>query len=198
MADMNDYTHQKARPLRLLAVGDSLTAGYGLPPEASFSAVLEQSLRAEGWNVTVVNAGVSGDTTTGGLNRLPWLLEEPWDAAILELGANDMLRGEDPAIAEANLASMLELFRQKRIPVLLAGMRALANYGEDYTRAFNILYPTLAEEYDAVLYPFFLEGVAQDPALNLPDGLHPNARGIRVIVEGILPKVEELLGRTGK
>ncbi|WP_460033054.1 arylesterase [Megalodesulfovibrio paquesii] len=195
---MNDYTHQKARPLRLLAVGDSLTAGYGLPPEASFSAVLEQSLRAEGWNVTVVNAGVSGDTTTGGLNRLPWLLEEPWDAAILELGANDMLRGEDPAIAEANLASMLELFRQKRIPVLLAGMRALANYGEDYTRAFNILYPTLAEEYDAVLYPFFLEGVAQDPALNLPDGLHPNARGIRVIVEGILPKVEELLGRTGK
>ncbi len=195
MADMNDFTPPVARPLRLLAFGDSLTAGWGLPPEAAFPVVLERQLRAAGWDVAVVNAGVSGDTTTGGLNRLPWLLEERWDAAILELGANDMLRGEDPAIVEANLASMLELFRQKGVPVLLAGMLSLANFGEDYTREFNGIYPRLAEEFDAVAYPFFLEGVAGDPALNLPDGLHPNQQGIEQIAERILPKVVELLKR---
>lgn len=198
MADMNDFTQGnqgKARPLRLLALGDSLTAGWGLPPEAAFPVVLEQRLRAEGWNVSVVNAGVSGDTTTGGLNRLPWLLEERWDGAILELGANDMLRGEDPAIVEANLSSMLELFRQKGIPVLLAGMRSLSNFGEDYTREFDGIFPRLAEEFDVVLYPFFLEGVAGDASLNLPDGLHPNQAGIEKIAAGIHPKVVELLQR---
>ncbi|MCA1945068.1 MAG: arylesterase [Desulfovibrio sp.] len=195
---MNDFTQGnqgKARPLRLLALGDSLTAGWGLPPEAAFPVVLEQRLRAEGWNVSVVNAGVSGDTTTGGLNRLPWLLEERWDGAILELGANDMLRGEDPAIVEANLSSMLELFRQKGIPVLLAGMRSLSNFGEDYTREFDGIFPRLAEEFDVVLYPFFLEGVAGDASLNLPDGLHPNQAGIEKIAAGIHPKVVELLQR---
>ncbi len=182
-------------PIRLLAFGDSLVAGWGVGPDEAFPVVLEQALREQGWNVTVVNAGVSGETTAGGVSRLPWVLQEEWDAAILELGANDVLRGEDPAVAEANLRAMLELFRQKEVPVLLAGMRALANYGPEYTEAFDTLYPQLAEEFDAVLYPFFLEGVVQIPELNQPDGLHPNGAGVRVIVEGITPKVIELLQR---
>lgn len=190
-----DALNNAGAPIRLLAFGNSLVAGWGVGPEEAFPVVLEQSLRDKGWNVEVTNAGVSGDTTAGGLNRLPWLLQDDWDAAILELGANDVLRGEDPAVVEANLRAMLELFRQKGIPVLLAGMRSLANYGPNYAAAFDKLYPQLAEEYDAVFYPFFLENVAQVPELNQPDGLHPNGAGVRVIVEGITPKAVELLER---
>lgn len=184
--------------IRLLAFGDSLVAGWGVAPEEAFPIVLEQKLKANGWNVTVVNAGVSGDTTAGGLSRLPWLLQDDWDAAILELGANDVLRGEDPAYTALNLRAMMELFQKADVPVLLAGMRSLQNYGEDYAKAFEAIYPELAKEFNAVLYPFFLEGVAKHPALNQPDGLHPNAAGVREIVKGIYPKVVELLQRVSR
>ncbi len=182
---------------QLLVLGDSLTAGYGLPREQSFPAQLEQALRAAGHDVAVVNAGVSGDTTSGGLARLTWTLDgfpggEP-DAAIVELGANDALRGLDPEPIFANLSAILAEFEQRRIPVLLTGMLAPPNLGKEYAEAFNAIYPRLAEEHDVLFYPFFLEGVAGTPQLNQSDGIHPNAQGVARIVANILPSVKDLL-----
>jgi acyl-CoA thioesterase-1 len=190
--------HQEApvslpRPVTLLAVGDSLTAGYGLPASAALPAVIEALLRQEGLNVRVVNAGVSGDTTAGGLARLPWLLEEPPDCAWLELGANDGLRGQDPQRMEANLDAMLELFAARGVPVLLIGMRALENYGADYAARFDAVFPRVAGRHGVPLHPFLLEGVALDPALNQDDGIHPNKRGVEVIARALLPRVRELV-----
>jgi acyl-CoA thioesterase-1 len=184
-----------AKPFVLLAFGDSLTAGYLLPQDQSFPAVLEQQLKARGLEVRVINAGVSGDTTSDGLARLDWTLPEDADGVILELGANDMLRGLDPAIPRANLRAMLEQFRSRNIPVLLMGMKAQRNYGPAYVEAFDGLYPDLAAEFNVPLYPFFMEGVAGNPTLQLQDGLHPNAEGVRRIVEAMLPMVEELLAK---
>lgn len=183
------------RPLRLLALGDSLTAGYGLPPGEGFCPQLEAALRARGREVTVLNAGVSGDTSAGGLARLDWALAGQPDAALVELGANDGLRGLDPGAMERNLAAILERLRAGHVPALLTGMRAPPNFGAAYGREFAAVFPRLAAAKEVPLYPFFLDGVASEPALNQADELHPNAQGVAVIVRRILPAVERLLDR---
>ena len=184
-----------AEPLRLVVLGDSLTSGYGLPIKDAFPTQLEAALRARGIDVTVVNAGVSGDTTAGGRARLDWVLASAPTAVIIELGANDGLRGIAPAATAENLDAIIGQLKQRRIPVLLAGMYAPANLGRDYTRAFNSLYPRLAKSHNVILYPFFLDGVAGVPALNQDDGIHPNANGVATLVERILPPVLRLLGK---
>jgi acyl-CoA thioesterase-1 len=183
---------QAEEPLEILAVGDSLTAGYGLAQEQAFPRVLERRLSEMGWTLRVRNGGVSGDTTAGGRARLAWMLEPRPDAAILELGANDALRGLPPAAARANLAAMLAELRARRIPVLLAGMLAPPNLGAAYAREFDAIHPSLAKEFGVPLYPFFLDGAAGNPALLQADGLHPNPKGVEEIVRRILPDAARL------
>lgn len=182
----------------ILAFGDSLTAGYGLKPNESFPAQLEATLRRQGIAARVRNAGVSGDTTAQGKARLAWVLNalkaKP-DLAIVELGANDMLRGLPVAQARGNLDAILGEFQKRHIPVLIAGMRAAPNMGRAYVGGFEGMYPALAQKYRAGLYPFFLEGVTGHPGMTLPDGLHPTAQGVAVIVRGIAPKVKAALAR---
>lgn len=187
----------QARPVRLAAFGDSLTAGWGLPPAEAFPVRLEAALREKGYDVTIENFGISGDTTGGGLARLDGVLAAKPDGVLLELGANDVLRGIEPERVRANVEAMLEQLKAAGIPVLLCGMKALANYGRDYTAAFEAIYPDLAGRYDAVLDPFFLDGVVGRPDYNQPDGLHPNAAGVAVIVRRILPVAEAFLARLG-
>jgi acyl-CoA thioesterase-1 len=183
------------QPARLLVLGDSLVAGYGLPKNQAFPARLEAALRAEGMNVAVIDAGVSGDTSAGGLARLDWAIgNPPPNFAIVELGANDGLRGLSPAAMEANLDAILTRLKARGIPVLLAGMRAPPNLGRDYAAEYEPVFARLAQKHGAILYPFFLDGVATDAALNQGDGLHPNARGVDVIVARILPYVKKLIG----
>ncbi len=182
-----------AREVTLLALGDSLTAGYGLQPSDAFPVKLEAALRAKGHDVRVVNAGVAGDTALDGYSRVDWALSEEVDAVIVELGANDALRGLPPAQAEQALDKLLARLAEKRLPVLLAGMRAPPNLGPEYQAAFDGMYQRLAEKHGTLLYPFFLEGVAADPKLNQADGMHPNPAGVDVIVSRILPSVEDLL-----
>jgi acyl-CoA thioesterase I len=182
-----------ARTLRLVALGDSLTAGFGLKPGNAFPDRLEAALRANGLDVKVINAGVSGDTAADGLARYEWAVPPDADALIVELGANDMLRGQKPEVTKAMLAAILDKARAAHLPTLLTGMRAAPNLGPEYDRAFDAIYPALAKAYDVSLYPFFLDGVAGDPKLNQPDGLHPSAEGVEVIVQKILPSVEALL-----
>lgn len=179
--------------MRLLAFGDSLIHGYGLPPEESLPAQLEAALKAAGEDVTVINGGNSGDTTASGLSRIAWTLGGGADAVLLSLGANDGLRGLDPAETEKNLRAMLDILKQAKLPVLLAGMYAPRNLGQDYAAAFDALYPRLAQEYGTLFYPFLLQGVALEPALNQADGIHPNAAGVAVIVEGLLPEARALV-----
>jgi acyl-CoA thioesterase-1 len=185
----------EAGTVRLVALGDSLTAGYNLPQSAAFPAVLEKALRARGHRVEVVNAGVSGDTAAGGLERLDWSVPDGTDGVILELGANDMLRGLDPAVPRRSLEAIVERLRARGIPVLLAGMYAAPNLGPDYGRRFDSIYPDIAKKYGLVLYPFFLDGVAGERSLTMQDGLHPTAKGVEVVVERILPSVEAFLAR---
>ena len=192
---VTEYPRAADRPVNIVAFGDSLTAGYGLPASEAFPAQLQRALSAKGFAVNVVNAGVSGDTSAGGLARLDWSVPDDTDAVILELGANDALRGFDPAIPRKALGTMLHRLGERNIPVLLCGMVAPPNMGDDYSRAFNSIYPDLAAEAGAILYPFFLTGVAADPKLNQGDGLHPTAAGVAVIVDRILPQVEELIAR---
>jgi acyl-CoA thioesterase I len=180
-------------PRRVVALGDSLTAGYGLEPGESFPDQLERALRAAGMDVVVENAGVSGDTSAGGLARLDWAVPDGTDLVIVELGANDALRGIDPALTRANLSAILQHLEARGVPVLLAGMRAPPNMGKEFLGAFDSIYPELAEEYEVPLYPFYLDGVAGDAGLNLEDGMHPTAEGIAVIVRAILPAVEAAL-----
>jgi acyl-CoA thioesterase-1 len=190
--------HARAeRPLKLLARGDSLTAGYGLPSSESFVARLQSKLKAEGLNVTVVNGGVSGDTSAGGLARLDWLLADKPDFALVELGANDGLRGLDPQVTYDNLDALLTRLGQRGVPALLAGMYAPPNLGREYAEQFNNLFPRLAEKHGVLFYPFFLDGVAAEAALNQADGLHPNGRGVEVVVERIMPYVKKLIGGPG-
>jgi len=177
----------------IVALGDSLTAGLGLLQSESFPAKLEATLKAQGRNVTVVNAGVSGDTVSAALDRLAWALPPNTSAVIVELGGNDGLRGLPPAQIEASLAKIIERVKAKGLPVLIAGMESPRNMGKDYVDQFHAIYPDLAERYGALLYPFFLDGVALDPGLMQEDGIHPNAKGVDRIVQGILPKVDELL-----
>jgi len=183
------------KPLQIVALGDSLTAGLGLESQDAFPAKLEKALAAKGVVVAISNAGVSGDTMSGGLARLDWSVPPGTDAVILELGANDALRGTDPAVTRRALDAILQAFAKRKIPVLLCGMLAPRNLGSDYARKFDAIFPDLAKTYGTVFYPFFLDGVATDRKLNQGDGLHPTAAGVNVIVAKILPRVEELIAR---
>ena len=183
-------------PIRtIMAFGDSLTSGYGLPPADAFPVKLEAALRARGHAVRIINAGVAGDTTAGGRARLAWMLADKPDAVILELGANDGLRGLDPAETLANLRAIMEQLKAADLPVLLAGMRAPPNLGRDFGAEFDTIFATVALEHDALFYPFFLEGVAARPTLNQNDGIHPNSAGVTIVVERIIRSVEALLSR---
>jgi acyl-CoA thioesterase-1 len=183
------------QPVKIVVLGDSLSAGYGLPGEAAFPARLAVALKAKGITVTIANAGVSADTASGGLGRLDWSVPDGTEAVILELGANDALRGLDPNVTKTALDTILRKLKDRHIAVLLAGMRAPRNMGPDFVPAFDAIYPALASTHSVVFYPFFLDGVATDPKLNQGDGLHPNAGGVDIIVARILPKVEELITR---
>lgn len=186
-------TATAAEPARILVLGDSLTAGYGLPADQSFPSQLEAALHARGHAVTVINAGVSGDTTAGGLARLDWVLADKPDFAIVELGANDGMRGLDPDQTYANLLAIVGRLRQAGVPVLLAGMLAPPNLGRDYQQAFADVYVRVLQHHPVIFYPFFLDGVAADRGLNQADGIHPTTQGVRVIVDNILPYVERML-----
>ena len=182
-----------AAPIKILMLGTSLTQGYGLPPGTEIPAVLQAKLRAAGIDATVVNAGVSGDSSAGGLSRLEWSLADHPDAAIVELGSNDALRGIQPAQTEKNLSLLLSKLKAQHIGTLLLGMMAPRNLGPEYARAFDAIYPKLAKQYGAMLYPFVLQGVALNPKLNQPDGMHPNPAGARIIVDRIFPDVKKLV-----
>lgn len=184
-----------AESLTIVALGDSLTAGYQLPPEEAFPAQLEAALRARGHQVTVVNAGVSGDTTSGGLARLDWSVGADSDAVIVALGGNDALRGLPPATTRSNLEQIVGRLRGRGLPVLLAGIKAPRNLGDEYADAFDAVFPAVAEAHDALLYPFFLDGVPISPETVQADGIHPTGAGVGLMVEGILPSVEELISR---
>jgi acyl-CoA thioesterase I len=181
---------QGAKAVRIVALGDSLSAGYGLPASAAFPVVLERELKKKGLAVAVENAGVSGDTATGGRDRLDWSVPDGTDLVVVELGANDSLRGIDPKVTEAALDDILTRLKARRIGAILAGMLAPPNNGADYARAFNGIYRRLADKHGVPLYPFFLDGVAGEARLNLPDGIHPTAAGVEEIVRRILPLVE--------
>lgn len=182
--------------LTLMAFGDSLVHGYGLPQGEPFPEQLEARLHQAGYaDVEVVNAGNSGDTTRSGRARLSWALQDDVDAAIVVLGANDALRGIDPSVTRENLDAVLGTLKEKGIATLLAGMKAPRNLGQAYVEEFDAIYPGLAEQHEVVFYPFFLKGVAQRAELNQSDGIHPNAKGVAVIVDNILPKVRDLIAR---
>jgi len=185
---------RETKPVKMVVLGDSLSAGLGLSAPAAFPARLQKALQAKGIEVDMINAGVSGDTTSGGRDRLDWSVPEGTQAVIVELGANDALRGVDPKVTRAALTDILTRLKARKIAVLLCGMYAPPNYGADYSARFNAIYPDLAKEFGVPLYPFFLEGVATEAKLNQPDGLHPTADGIDVIVKNILPTVEAFLG----
>lgn len=182
-------------PVKIVVLGDSLTAGYGIPVQAAFPTRLAEALKAKGIAATITNAGVSGDTASGGRDRLDWSVPDGTQAVIVELGANDALRGIDPDVTKAALETILTRLQERRIAVLLAGMKAPRNMGPDYAAKFDAIYPALAAAHSVIFYPFFLDGVATDPKLNQGDGMHPNATGVDVIVGRILPKVEELIAR---
>ena len=183
-------------PMKIVAFGDSLTAGLGLPQEEAFPTRLQKALVAKGVSVEIVNAGVSGDTASAGLARLDWSVPDGTDAVILALGANDMLRGIDPAITRQSLEAAIQKLQARKIKVLLIGMKAAPNLGTDYAAKFNAIYPDLAAAYKIPLYPFFLDGVAADRTLNQNDGMHPNAKGVEIIVERMLPTVEKFVNET--
>jgi acyl-CoA thioesterase-1 len=187
-----------AKPVKLVVLGDSLSAGYGLPAPAAFPVRLQAALKDKGIAVEMVNAGVSGDTTSGGLGRLDWSVPDGTQGVILELGANDALRGIDPKIPREALSEIIKRLQARNIAVLLAGMVAPPNYGADYAQKFNSIYPDLAKQFGVQLYPFFLEGVAGTAKLNQGDGMHPTAEGIDIVVKNILPSVEAFIGSIAK
>jgi acyl-CoA thioesterase-1 len=183
------------KPLRIVALGDSLIAGFGLPAEATFTARLAHALKEKGIAAEIVNAGVSGDTATGGLARLDWSVPDGIDAVIVSLGGNDMLRGIEPKVTREALDAIVRRLKERGIAVLLAGMRAPPNMGPHYVQAFEAIYPDLAAKHGVVFYPFILDGVAADQRMNQRDGIHPNEAGVNAIVAGILPKVLELVAQ---
>ncbi|MBS0472518.1 MAG: arylesterase [Proteobacteria bacterium] len=182
-----------AAPIKILALGTSLTQGYGVPPGQDFTAVLEARLKASGLDVKLINAGVSGDTSAGGLSRVDWSLADHPDAAIVEFGSNDALRGQSPQQTEKNLTAILTKLNAAHIPILLIGMKAPRNLGPEYAAQFDPIYPKLAKQFGAILYPFMLDGVALDPKLNQSDGIHPNPAGVKIIVEKFLPYAKRLV-----
>jgi acyl-CoA thioesterase I len=183
----------RAEPMRIVAFGDSLSAGYELPENEGFPKQLEAALKAKGLDVIVENSAVSGDTSSGGLERLDWSIADGTTLVVIELGANDALRGIDPALTRSNMDAMITRLKARNIKVVLAGMLAPPNMGEAYAKPFNAIYPDLATQYDISLYPFFMDGVITKSDLKLSDGLHPNAKGVAVIVSGILPVIESEL-----
>ncbi len=183
------------KPVKIVALGDSLVAGYGLPANAAFPVQLEKALNAKGEAVEIANAGVSGDTSSGGLGRLDWSVPEDTDAVIVTLGANDMLRGIDPKVTRDALTQIVRKLKARKIEVLLTGMQSAPNMGPDYAAAFNAIYPDIAKAEGVLLYPFYLDGVAGDAKLNQRDGIHPTEDGIARIVQRVLPKAEELVAR---
>ncbi len=185
--------HAQSAPVRIAVLGDSLAAGYGVKPAESFPSRLEAALKAQGRAVTILNHGVSGDTTAGGLDRIDWMLADKPDIVLVELGGNDALRGTDPAVTEKNLAAIVEKLRAAGTTVWLAGMLAPRNLGSDYVTAFDGLYKRIAEKYQVPLYPFILDGVAQDPAFIQADGIHPNPKGAQVVADRLLPFVTKTL-----
>jgi acyl-CoA thioesterase-1 len=186
-----------AKPIKMVVLGDSLSAGLGLSASAAFPERLQKTLESKGIAVDIINAGVSGDTSSGGRDRLAWSVPEGTDAVIVELGANDALRGTDPAVTRSALSDIVSRLKARGIAVLLCGMVAPPNYGSDYSARFNAIYPDLARSFGVPLYPFFLQGVAADASLNQADGLHPTPEGVDVIVKNILPAVEAFLGTIG-
>jgi acyl-CoA thioesterase-1 len=184
-----------AAPVKILALGSSLTQGYGLPPGTEFTVQLQAALKQAGIDAMVINAGVSADTSAGGLARLDWSLADRPDAVILELGSNDMLRGTPPGETDKNLRAILDKLKAAHVKVLLTGMHAQRNLGAEYVRQFDAIYPRLAKDYDVLFYPFFLDGVALNPKLNQADGMHPNPAGVKVIVTRMLPIVKKLVAR---
>jgi acyl-CoA thioesterase-1 len=184
----------EAKPIKIVVLGDSLSAGLGLSASAAFPEQLQKSLNAKGIAVDIGNAGVSGDTSSGGRDRLDWSVPDGTNAVIVELGANDALRGIDPAVTRSALSDILTRLKARGVAVLLCGMVAPPNYGSDYSARFNAIYPDLAKSFGVPLYPFFLQGVAADARLNQADGMHPTAEGVDVIVKNILPTVEAFLG----
>ncbi|WP_298259640.1 arylesterase [Bradyrhizobium sp.] len=191
-------TISNAAPIKMVVLGDSLSAGLGLSGADAFPAKLQKALKARGIAVDVTNAGVSGDTASGGLDRLDWSVPQETQAVIVELGANDALRGIDPAVTRAALTDIVKQLKGRGVAVMLCGMVAPPNYGADFAAHFDSIYPGLAKAYDVPLYPFFLQGVAADPKLNQADGIHPTAAGVDIIVKNILPNVEAFLGSISK
>lgn len=185
--------HAQGAPVRIAVLGDSLAAGFGVKPAESFPARLEADLKAQGRNVTVLNHGVSGDTTAGGLDRIDWMLADKPDIVLVELGANDALRGTDPAVTEKNLDAIVAKLKGAGVTVWLAGMLAPRNFGSDYVEKFDGLYKRIAEKYQVPLYPFILDGIAQDPVYIQADGLHPNPKGAQVLADRLLPFVTKNL-----
>ncbi|MEP2942441.1 MAG: arylesterase [Hyphomicrobiales bacterium] len=198
MVSPYSVTSAMAEPIKIVAFGDSLMAGFGLSPQDGFTVKLQTLLQERGHEVLIVNAGVSGDTTSSGRSRLDWSVRPDTDAVILELGANDMLRGIKVDAVRGNLDAIVKALQARDIPVLIAGMQAAPNLGKEYVKAFNAIYRDLAAQYDMLLYPFFLDGVAGSAGLNQADGIHPTAAGVDVIVDRILPKVEELIAAVKK
>ncbi|MBL6853396.1 MAG: arylesterase [Alphaproteobacteria bacterium] len=190
---MSTVAPAAAAPIKILALGTSLTQGYGVPPGQDFTAVLETQLRASHLDVKLINAGVSGDTSAGGLSRVDWSLADHPDAAIVELGSNDALRGQSPAQTEKNISAVLAKLTAAHVPVLLVGMKAPRNLGPKYAAQFDPIYPKLAKQYGTLLYPFMLDGVALNAKLNQADGIHPNPAGVKIIVGKMLPLVEQLV-----
>ena len=192
-AQTPDQGKASAKPIKMVVLGDSLSAGYGLPGPAAFPVRLQKALEAKGIKVEMTNAGVSGDTASGGRERLDWSVPDGTRAVIVELGANDALRGIDPAVTRAALSDILRRLKARNIAVMLCGMLSPPNYGQDYAERFDKIYPDLAKAFDVPLYPFFLDGVAADARLNQADGIHPTPQGVDVIVHSIMPTVEAFL-----
>lgn len=185
---------EAAKPIKLVVLGDSLSAGLGLPAQEAFPTKLQKALEDKGIEVGMTNAGVSGDTSSGGRDRLDWSVPDGTDGVIIELGANDALRGIDPDLTRTALTEIVQRLKARKIAVMLCGMLAPPNYGADYAARFNSIYPDLAKKFDVPLYPFFLDGVAADAKLNQADGIHPTAAGVDIVVKNILPTVEAFLG----
>jgi acyl-CoA thioesterase-1 len=193
MTVLNPAWAEATKPLKLVVLGDSLSAGLGLPAQEAFPAKLQKALQAKGMAIDMTNAGVSGDTSSGGRDRLDWSVPDGTEGVIIELGANDALRGIDPDLTRAALTEIVARLKVRRIPVMLCGMLAPPNYGADYAARFNSIYPDLAKKFDVPLYPFFLDGVAADAKLNQADGIHPTAAGVDIIVGNMMPTVEAFL-----
>jgi len=186
-------TTTHAAPIKVLALGTSLTQGLGVPPGLDLTEVLEARLKASGFDVKVINAGVSGDTSAGGLARLDWSLADHPQAAIIELGSNDALRGQSPAETEKNLSAILARLKAEHVAVLLTGMKAPRNLGPEYAAQFDAIYPKLAKQFGVLFYPFILDGVAANPKLNQADGIHPNPAGVKLIADRMMPYVKQLM-----